>query len=1064
MIESKGHKITPIDGDLAVSRNAEIGRDVDIQGKARVAGSLKVEGFLDAPNIKGAVKGLFATEEELKREYPNPRPGWCAIVLADDESGFLYLAKNREWEKQSKEAKPFEFIADSITVFASKGELADETARAQDAEEQLRRGIEQEATRAKEAENNIKSKALQTDTVHFLQDTRGVSLGGRSIDGKSVVDELIPVATTEMPGAMSPEDKVQILNNRQDIENTLIGIEELKAVLADGSFVVGVADLANAVKAGAVTFEMLDGKLRLSVSVVDDLETANTLKPLSANQGKVLKNLIDIINGTGEGSTDKKITDAIAALVDSAPENLDTLRELAEWIEDHGMEVERIFETIEDNATAIKNETHRATGVEDTLRTAINVNTTGLTETKKDIANQLLVDPTADKVTITGRNEQSMRLNFESDIPAATIKQAGVMTAEDKTKLDAELDIREIATPTELDFNEYVEQGIYNVHCFSDAINSPINSTGEIKGRLTVLSTSQGSTVITQVLNLNNNVGGEGNIYIRAQQNGTWKAWVKLQTNVEVGLIDQTKMDDLTDNGIYSGILSTTGETFVIICINNYAIAQQVGVQHISHLKYSLVVGTGEVKIEKRTRDAYGFWTKWENIGGGSTLPEATRDTIGGIKIGTELFKNNVKLGIDKDSFAGIGITEAFRKGTSETLDFNWGDNVDASHGYGIPLYLGSAFKISSALQYSPNRKPVVLLDTNYFYVNNHGLTINPNASFGDSATKVVWNSTSNMNDYKTAGTYEIYGERTRQDDNLPILNASTGHSIAARLTVVASTLQPANNEICVTQFLQLSNRVGGDGATYVRTYNENNNGMNGWSAWQKQMGMVETYINNDYNTIDSQGQPIGGGLRGMMDNGIYSGIYTDGYTDLTNSTFIETFALIVINDYAVSGQAGLPRHITQLKYAVDAITGQSTVKKRVGTGNDSISWSDWTDIGGGGSQEVDITDAVKAYGLPTLVQQGFSKKGVTYRVNIDGANNFYYEFENKLDKDNKIYNHIVERISGLTTPLVLEIKFLEYSTISIDCYFDGYYYKYMIQAPANALWVISVSSDTILL
>ena len=124
MIESKGHKITPIDGDLAVSRNAEIGGDADIHGKARVAGSLKIEGFLDAPNIKGAVKGLFATEEELKREYPNPRPGWCAIVLADDERGFLYLAKNRDWEKQSEEAKPFEFIADSVNVFASKDELA----------------------------------------------------------------------------------------------------------------------------------------------------------------------------------------------------------------------------------------------------------------------------------------------------------------------------------------------------------------------------------------------------------------------------------------------------------------------------------------------------------------------------------------------------------------------------------------------------------------------------------------------------------------------------------------------------------------------------------------------------------------------------------------------------------------------------------------------------------------------------------------------------------------------------------------------------------------------------
>ena len=241
-----------------------------------------------------------------------------------------------------------------------------------------------------------------------------------------------------------------------------------------------------------------------------------------------------------------------------------------------------------------------------------------------------------------------------------------------------------------------------------------------------------------------------------------------------------------------------------------------------------------------------------------------------------------------------------------------------------------------------------------------------------NNPVKVTWDSNSNMNDFKEAGVYEIYGERTRQDDNLPILNASSGHSIAGRLTVVASTLQPANNEICITQFLKLSNRIGAEGSTYVRTYNENNNGMNGWSPWQKQIGLVETLINSNDATVDENifsnawVYKIGDGLNGMTDNGMYSGIYIDNLTyDNSNSlcylsaqpTFVETFVLVVINDYAASGKLNLPRHITQLKYAVDAITGQSTVKKRVGTGNDAISWSDWTDIGGGDSNEIELND-----------------------------------------------------------------------------------------------------------
>ena len=184
-------------------------------------------------------------------------------------------------------------------------------------------------------------------------------------------------------------------------------LEDLKVQLGNGSFIVG---LANAVKAGAITLDMLDENLKLSASVVDDLKTADALKPLSANQGKILKELIDIINGTGEGSTDKKITDAIAKLVDNAPEDLDTLKEIAEWIKNHGTE---------------------AAG----MLVAINANANNLAETKKDIANQLIVTPTANNVGVTGRNEQSMRINFSADIPAATTEKAGVMTVEDKKNI-----------------------------------------------------------------------------------------------------------------------------------------------------------------------------------------------------------------------------------------------------------------------------------------------------------------------------------------------------------------------------------------------------------------------------------------------------------------------------------------------------------------------------------------------------------------------------------------------------------------------------------------------------
>lgn len=618
----------------------------------------------------------------------------------------------------------------------------------------------------------------------------------------------------------------------------------------------------------------------------------------------------------------------------------------------------------------------------------------------------------------------------------------GLMSASDKQKIDAELDIHKINEPTEFDFNMYTEQGVYNFHCMSDAVNSPVNSRGEIKGRLTVLSVSSGDSVITQVVNLNNADGGEGNVYIRSCQKGTWKPWSKLQTNVEVGLVTLAALDNdpFLDNGIFSGICGDTGETFVLICINNYAIAPQN--KSIAQLKYSLFIGSqdgltpGEVKIEKRSRNTTGFWTEWENIGGGSILPEATTETIGGVKLGkntdsqfiplVNISNNGTGVGIKLDSGCFTNESGSLKLNYNSTLIQNFnGIGValgttppvaNGSNGLIIPCVMGTGQSVDDTKWNSPSVG--ILYNEEQFCLKYNGLNLKD--GIGSGVTKVTWDANSNMNDFKTPGVYEIYGERTMKTDNLPIMNEGSGHSISARLTVVASTLQPANNEICVTQFLQLSNRVGGDGNMYVRTYNQNNGGVSSaWSPWQKQMGMVETLINSNDTTVGQEvfsgaAQKIGDGLNSMIDNGMYSGIYIDNLTYTGASslyylsaqpTFVETFVLVVINDYAASGKLNLPRHITQLKYAVDAITGQSTVKKRVGTGNDTISWGDWTDIGGG-SQEVDITDAVMAYGLPELIRQGSVKENVIYKIKAP-ANEIVSNTIFTLDNNDVLSKHI---------------------------------------------------------
>ena len=169
--------------------------------------------------------------------------------------------------------------------------------------------------------------------------------------------------------------------------------------------------------------------------------------------------------------------------------------------------------------------------------------------------------------------------------------------------------------------DNYTAPGRYNIH--GDRTNIadglPIYNTGSFSARLTVLANYN---CVTQVLTLLNVGGGDGNVYTRTRQDGTWQPWGKLQTNVEVGAIglgQSRTFDDLTDNGIYSGAnVYPTGtdeygnpiiayETFVLVVINAYLTGGG-----ISQLKYSLLQnGITTVATREKTGES---WSGWKDI------------------------------------------------------------------------------------------------------------------------------------------------------------------------------------------------------------------------------------------------------------------------------------------------------------------------------------------------------------------------------------------------------------------------------------------------------------------
>lgn len=85
-------KENKIEGDAIISGDVTTGGGVTANGSSVFKKNLKVEGWLEASNLRGPCKGLFNTETYLKELYPNPKEGYWAMV-GDTVPALVYIAK-----------------------------------------------------------------------------------------------------------------------------------------------------------------------------------------------------------------------------------------------------------------------------------------------------------------------------------------------------------------------------------------------------------------------------------------------------------------------------------------------------------------------------------------------------------------------------------------------------------------------------------------------------------------------------------------------------------------------------------------------------------------------------------------------------------------------------------------------------------------------------------------------------------------------------------------------------------------------------------------------------------
>lgn len=267
----------------------------------------------------------------------------------------------------------------------------------------------------------------------------------------------------------------------------------------------------------------------------------------------------------------------------------------------------------------------------------------------------------------------------------------------------------------------------------------------------------------------------------------------------------------------------------------------------------------------------------------------------------------------------------------------------------------------------TPTNK-LFVCENKVYLVTSSGITEIGTSTGGESSEMetIEWDYNSNANTFIEAGTYRIKGQRTNSADNLPIMNAASGHSIDGILIVLDSTLSEDNTSdeynACITQVLMLSNRVGGqEGDMYMRSaYGATKDSLT-WKSWEKYQTNVEVgIVTNDFfvNPYDMTRLTETGGMNSLTESGIYSGVYipqkallgTPSIGDVVGAdpVTVETFVMVVINNYFLAKEA---RSVAQIKFAVTN-GGVFSIEKRI-TQPGTDMWSQWEPINGGSDSDI---------------------------------------------------------------------------------------------------------------
>lgn len=244
----------------------------------------------------------------------------------------------------------------------------------------------------------------------------------------------------------------------------------------------------------------------------------------------------------------------------------------------------------------------------------------------------------------------------------------------------------------------------------------------------------------------------------------------------------------------------------------------------------------------------------------------------------------------------------------------------------------------------------------------------------------ILWDNSSNMNNYKDEGIFIVKGVHSNSGGNLPITAYANGN-IGAVLSIAKSTVDESTGEYIIGQHLVIANKVGGETKEFIRSCIIKNDEET-WTPW-KESSMIQIFGEK------SSGIAMRADIDAAIDNGQYAGVYMESDGFLPQGA---TFTLTVINNYAATAASSLPaenRQITQMfiytPLSTNGSVNKSVVCKRDGIGGDSIAWDALENVGGGNTYNIgDIfelstnssnEDIVNIIGTPDDIQNAIKRK-----------------------------------------------------------------------------------------